>query len=501
MKPVETDVVIIGLGPVGAVMALLLADEGLRVTVIERERHLYPHPRAAHFDHEIMRLFQSLGLADAALACSRVASAYEFRGADGAPLFRFELPREGTPSGWAASYMFNQPDLEAAIRGRLHANPFVSLCLGARYVGHVQSSEHVVVQVSDDPGDREIVASWLIGADGASSAVRATSAISLDDLGFDEPWLVVDVAPEQDAPLSEINLQICDPARPTTCVPLGPGRHRFEFMVLAGDDPSRIGSPEFVQSLLEPWGCAGRVRILRTAVYRFHALIARQWRQGRVFLIGDAAHQMPPFAGQGMCSGLRDAANLAWKLAMVHRGQAGDRLLDSYQSEREPHVRALVHLAIEMGKVVCTLDPENARRRDEALRARVARGEPALPAASPPALGPGCHLGTPAATHAGPVEAGHPFPQLIAQESGKVYRLDDYLDKGPVLISRSCESRSSIIVGLEYTYVSEAPPLQTLLDNLFRQNHFDAILLRPDRIVFGMGSVEQLRTEWKKSLM
>ncbi|MFZ3008701.1 MAG: bifunctional 3-(3-hydroxy-phenyl)propionate/3-hydroxycinnamic acid hydroxylase, partial [Phenylobacterium sp.] len=366
----DTDVLVVGLGPVGCVLTALLARRGVRVIAVEKDAGVYPLPRAVHFDHEIMRLFQGLGITEEILACARPLPDYEFRAADGELLMNLPPARE-TPSAWGSGYMFHQPSLDAVLRSLLDTLPSAEVRLGAALEGFTQDTDGVTAQVVGET----IRARYIVGCDGAWSPVREAIGGGLFDYQFDEPWLVVDATVTDGCRVPQVNIQVCDPARPTTCVLSGPGRHRWEFMLLPGEDPQAMLDDAVARALIAPWDC-GPVEIERKAVYRFHGLVAHRWRSGRALIAGDAAHQTPPFAGQGMCSGLRDAANLAWKLEAVLAGQAADTLLDTYQAEREPHVRAAIELAIGMGRVVCLLDREAAARRDAGMRAARANGAP-----------------------------------------------------------------------------------------------------------------------------
>jgi 3-(3-hydroxy-phenyl)propionate hydroxylase len=373
----DTDVLVIGLGPVGAMLSALLAQRGVRVIAIDRDKDVYPLPRAAHFDHEIMRLFQQLGIADDVLAHARPAPAYEFHTAKGEALLRFELSARPSLSGWPQSFMFHQPGMENALRARIAGSANAEMRLGCKLVSFAENAEGIAAKLARDGREETVRARFLVGCDGASSAVREALGIELASYDFDEPWLVIDTIPGPDTKVPDINLQICDPERPTTCVLMGPGRHRWEFMLKPGETAEQVLDEPFIRGLLAAWDCS-EIAIDRKAVYRFHGLVAEQWRKGRAVLAGDSAHQMPPFAGQGMCAGLRDAANLAWKLAAVLNG-ADATLLDTYQQEREPHVRATIELAIHMGRVVCTTDPAAALHGR--VRSRVERRRYALPPA------------------------------------------------------------------------------------------------------------------------
>ncbi|WP_189338367.1 bifunctional 3-(3-hydroxy-phenyl)propionate/3-hydroxycinnamic acid hydroxylase [Sphingobium sp. SCG-1] len=483
------DAVIVGLGPVGAVLAALLGQEGLDVAVLERSHEVYPLPRAAHYDHEIMRVFQRVGIAQEALAHSRPAGAYEFRNAAGELLMAARRGDEQGASGWAFAYMFNQPGVERALRARLTQMPNVSMHMGQTFRSQVQHADHVEVLADGDNGETvRLEARFLIGCDGAWSPVRESLGVALEDYKFDEPWLVVDTIPLDPAQMPTANLQICDPARPTTCVQMGPGRHRWEFMLLPGEETEAVLKPGFVEDLISDWGVD--VEIERRAVYRFHGLIADRWRDGRVLIAGDAAHQMPPFAGQGMCSGIRDAANLAWKLTSVLKIGANSDLLDSYQAERDRSVRDYIELAIEMGRVVCTLDPVLAAQRDAAMLASMQANAIASP---PPVGGPGKQGGI---FVAGDPLAGTIFPQPVSVDG---LRLDDALDGRAWLIDRlGGESASD----LRYIAASDPliAPFRTALEAWLEENRVEAVLVRPDRYIYGAGRADALLSSWRAAL-
>lgn len=476
----DVDVLIVGLGPVGAALAALLGDAGVKTLAVEKDAEVYPLPRAAHFDDEVMRIFQQLGVADEVARHARPAPAYEFRAADGRLLMRFDGPTAKAPSGWHSGYMFHQPGLEHALRDKIARLASVDVRVGWRFVGYAPDGGGVRVTLEGPDGAQVVQARWLIGCDGATSAVRAAMGGQLFDYGFDEPWLVVDAKVDEHARTPDVNLQICDPERPTTCVLMGPGRHRWEFMLRPGEDPAAVLDDSFIQPLIATWDC-GPVELERRAVYRFHGLVATRWRDGHVLLAGDSAHQMPPFAGQGMCSGLRDAANLAWKLIAVLRG-ANEDLLDTYQAEREPHVRAYIELAIGMGRVVCTLDREAAARRDAEMLA----GARAVPNRPPPPLVAGHIL-------AGAPAAGERFLQTWADGRG----LDDVLGPGAWLIAREPVAP---VPGVAVAALGD-PRLtghREALAAWLDRHHAPAVLVRPDRYVFGAGETAALAAAWRK---
>lgn len=468
--PRDCDVLVVGLGPVGATLCALLAREGVSAIAVEKETGIYPLPRAAHFDHEIMRLFQKLGISGEMQAASRPASAYEFRNAAGAVLMRYDPGAGGSPSGWAAGYMFHQPSLELALRRLSTSSPLIDVRIGHALVGFDQDAEGVTATIDGPRGPETLRAGWLVGCDGARSPVREVLGVGLSDYGFDEAWLVIDATVSDPSRLPYVNLQICDPARPTTCLAMSQGRHRWEFMLLPGEQPADLLDDGVIRDLLRPWNCEDCVEIERKAVYRFHGRVADRWRDGRVLLAGDAAHQTPPFAGQGMCSGLRDVDNLAWKLAAVIRRGAQPGLLDSYQTEREPQVRAVIELAIAMGRVVCISDPQQAAMRDAGMLAQRAAGQEPPPIA-PLRLGPGLSLDG---------AGGEYFPQPWADD----LRLDDVLGDGPWLITRTAATSGDLA------------PFASSLGPWFERTGAEAVLVRPDRYVFGAGAPESLNAAW-----
>ena len=314
MTDFDCDVLIAGGGPTGVTLAVLLARRGVKVIVAEKEADIYPLPRAAHIDHECLRILQEAGIVDEVMSGSRRASRYDFLNAKGDVLLRFRGSEQIGPGGWPIANMIHQPSVEAALRRSLSAFSNARLQGQWELKSFVDDGAGITAQIATTDGEREIRARYLVGADGARSPVREDSGIIFDDLNFEEPWLVVDVLVDDYSRLPTETLQICNPERPTTCVLMGEGRHRWEFMIKPGETAEQVSDDAFIEKLLEPWNVKGAVRMERKAVYTFRARIACQWRKGRVLLAGDAAHQTPPFAGQGMCSGLRDAANLAWKL-------------------------------------------------------------------------------------------------------------------------------------------------------------------------------------------
>ena len=351
------DVVIVGRGPVGSTLANLLGLCGLRTLVLEREAKAYHLPRAVHFDDECMRVFQTAGLSEAMLPHLILSPGMRFVDANGRLVLDWQRSAELTPMGWHLSYRFHQPDLEQVLNNGLERWPGVTVRNRCDVFGIEQDQSFVLVRY-EDLGTGQLAAvraSYVIGCDGARSLVRRFIGSGMDDLGFHERWLVTDILLKRERPdLGDYSIQFCDPQRPATYIRGTGNRRRWEITIHPDEDALAAVEPERVWQLLAPWITPEDAEIERAAVYTFHSAIAKQWRHGRLLLAGDSAHQTPPFLGQGMCAGIRDAANLAWKLHRVLRGKAQPDLLDTYQTERAPHVREFIELAVRLGGLINT---------------------------------------------------------------------------------------------------------------------------------------------------
>ncbi|MCW5253172.1 bifunctional 3-(3-hydroxy-phenyl)propionate/3-hydroxycinnamic acid hydroxylase [Streptomyces sp. SHP 1-2] len=339
------DVAVIGCGPVGLALARLLSMKGLRVAAIDPNRIACQHPRATHLDDETMRILQTLGAADIEPRFLR-QSGWTLHGPDGEPFLSLAMPEEESDQGWRTDYQFHQPDFESRLRGLLAADPNVDLWFGWTVKAVDQDEDSARLEVLDGATGRRttVRAAYAVGADGANSFLRRAMGAEVEDLDGTQRSLIIDIHPFEhpDTLPTSTGFILCEGRRPVTYVPIFPPMLRFEFMLLDQDDAAELERPQSVYELLSRWLEPGSYRIMRTDTYEWHARLVRGWRSGRLLLAGDAAHEMPPMLGQGMCSGLRDAANLAWKLASVIRGTSTDALLDTYESERSPHVRPFI---------------------------------------------------------------------------------------------------------------------------------------------------------------
>lgn len=469
------DVVIVGYGPVGATLANLLVQQGLSVAIVEREASVYHLARAGHLDAEVMRILQSIGVADQVEAQSGITLGMRFLDADGALLMEWKRGGEKGPLGWVSDYMFHQPDLERTLRARLAGSPRASSFLLHDVYAIEQMADHVVVKAEDTAKARlvEVRGRYVIGCDGARSLVRRTIGSEHEDLGFKQRWLVVDVRELRDLGLERVSTQHCNPERPMYASASVKGMLRWEIMLKDDDDVGAVTRENAVWNFIE--SSVRPIRredgeITRAAVYTFESLIARRWRKGRLLIAGDSAHRTPPFLGQGMCAGIRDAANLAWKLAAVCQGRANDDLLATYESERVPHVRAFIEGAIEAGTIIQMADPAALVARTRDMRAN-----PKAYAPPNPALGAGL-----SARH-GEGGVGRQFVQPRLE--GRL--MDDLVGHAFALVATEAFLRTQVDSSAlrqrapHLRVVSLPPALAGTLDPYGAP----AILLRPDRYV------------------
>lgn len=492
------DVVVVGAGPVGLSLARLLGLRGYDVLVLERWPDPYPLPRAVHFDDEIGRVFGDMDLTEEVKAVSEpVPDHYEWRNAAGQALVRIDWSGTG-PSGWPTANFFSQPQLERVLAGAVEAMGTVTLQRGAEVVGLSEQADEVVVTfTSTVVKQRSTRARFVVGADGANSFVRERMGATMRDHGFFFDWLICDTIPLDDQEWSPMNWQLCDPARPTTIVSGGPGRRRWEFMRLPGETYEELGTTEKAWELLAPWGRnRENTDLERHAIYTFAARWADRWNHGRLAIVGDAAHQMPPFAGQGMCSGIRDAANLSWKLDRVLRGESGPGLLDTYTSERSTHVQHAIAMSIALGHVICVRDEQQAAERDARMIAGGADPARVLPVTEEPVLGEG--------VTAEDIDIaalrGTLAPQYPVERDGRRVLLDEATGYGTLLLIHDEESGSAVLdaAGVGSSDGSGATVLSVSATGSpdlgdpsgewtrwFESHDVTAVLLRPDHYIAG----------------
>lgn len=499
------DIVIVGAGPVGLFAALLLEQKGLSIDLYERWPTFYPLPRACGVDHEIIRQMQGLGLMDDLEPLLDPVMGpgknYEFQDANFETLLRLDWNRPGL-SGWAQMNMFYQPEFEAMMLRKLEQSPRVKIHHGHELVALDQSEDHVAVGFADpaDPQKRmSVQARYVIGADGARSTLRDLLDIKHIDLGFAYDWLVVDVVPHELREWKPYVIQHCNPARPTTLVGSGPMRRRWEFMCLPGESIEELNTAETTWKLLAPWDINPENATLeRHVVYTFRGSWADQWKKGRVMLAGDAAHLMPPFLGQGLCSGMRDAFALSWRLAAIFNDGSSESLLDSYGPERREHVCEIIRQAVEIGRMICMLDPDEVAARDARMKA--AMKDPTLGLKPPPEP----RLGYAGAYRFDDAQSGYLSVQGMAQRGGREGLFDDVVGKGWQLLLRSKEdaavldpATAEIIREMDIVVADFGPRGDTQDPDGTYGDWFDrigtqAVLVRPDYYIFGTSSLEDV---------
>ena len=467
----DCDVAILGCGPVGATLANQLGAAGLDVVVIERDARVFPLPRAIHFDGETMRVFQSLGLRAEVESISRPGTKgmHFVNAEDRVLMVRAGTAAEG-PQGGANNHYFHQPELEQVLRDGLGRYPNVRLLAGREAMAIDEDGDGVRIALDGEPP--EVRARWLVGCDGGRSMVRRAIGSTNEDLGLHQPWLVFDAILERELDLPDHTVQRCDPARPMTMCCVTGQRRRWEIMLMPGDDPEAIARPENVWPLISRWVTPADARLERSAVYTFHSVIAHGWRRGRLLIAGDAAHQTPPFLGQGLCAGIRDCANLAWKLVRVARGTAPESLLDTYEPERRPHVLAFIELAVRLGAVIQATDPAVAAERD----ARFLQGEAQVFEYPQPGLGPGQHAGG---------FGGVLFPQPRLPDGR---RLDEALGNAYAVLGEAATIDAADAATRERWRAAGAVVLRDPGEAVaawWRTRGLSAVVLRPDRYLLG----------------
>lgn len=470
----DCEVIVVGGGPVGVMALTLLGHAGVRAVGIEREPELWQQARAVHFDGETVRSFQAMGLAEELSARTKPMCVYRMENEAGETLVAPATGQIG-PQGWHSEVLFHQPEVDTLLRAEVARLAGVELRLGTTLLDIQQDDGSVRCTVRKPDGATQVLtARWVIACDGATSTVRRTLGIPGENLGTDDPWLVVDGHLRGTPGIQGDMVFLGRHTRPALWINLPGDRVRMEFKVLPEDDREEIATPEGIARLSRGVLTPENFEPDRVAVYTFRARLATAWRVGNVFLAGDAAHLAPPLFGQGLCAGLRDVANLVWKIRLVSRGRAPESLLDTYESERKDHARYWVQQAATMAGLVQTTDPAMAARRDAHIRANPADAYP-----SAPPLGPGAHTG-PADPH-----AGHLSMQPILSDGT---RLDDLVGRR-FLLAATPELPAALPAAVSKA-LQDDPEVAVLtspqqVGQLLTSVEAPAVVVRPDRYVLG----------------
>ena len=490
-RHLDFDVSIVGYGPVGKILAIELARRGWKVGIFERWPSPYPLPRAVVLDDEIKRVLYSVCDKNVLRQIMQSVPAndmYEWRNASGQTLLSLD--------DWKDGSFFSQPELEKLLANVCASYSNIQVNMGHEAVQLTEHSEYVELTVKlEDKSQKTITSQYLVGCDGANSFVRGHMDIEITDLGFSYDWLIIDVIPHEEREWKPMNWQLCDPERPTTLVSGGPGRRRWEFMRLPHETIEHLNNAETAWRLLKPWGITSENATLeRHAVYNFRAKWAESWRKGRLLLAGDSAHLMPPFYGQGMCSGLRDAKNLGWKLDLVLGGKAEEVFLDTYTMERKPHVKNIIDSSIYLGKTICITDPEEAVARDEAFLTGNAPPFPAFPILTDGILhrltdGSQSHLAGKVSLHANVLYQGiQGFLDDVVGQGWKIISIKDdprnVLSRAQIAFLDELNT-DFVYITLDKSSKKAAIDVDGKYSEYFVNNGIETLIIRPDYYIFG----------------
>lgn len=497
MGMARVDVAIVGYGPIAKMLAVALGEKGWKVEVFEKYNEPYKLPRAVAMDHEIARVLQqAVPTVKLEKQLEKAGGElYQWLNAERKTLLNIPFVQDGI-SGWPGELFFHQPTLEKAMDETVQRFENIQVHFGNEVVQLDEQEDFVELHIKEHTGnERKIRASFVVGADGANSFVREQMPYTITDLKFTYHFLVVDIKPNEKSDLP-VAMQICDPKRPTTVVSGGPGRRRWEFMLLPGETKEDAIKEENIWNLVKPWNMTPENAVLeRSAVYTFEALWVDEWREGRLILAGDAAHLTPPFMGQGMCSGIRDTVNLAWKLDLVLQGKASAELLDTYTEERKPHNERVVHAALYLGDMICVTDLMKAKERDEAFFTGKVPPFPPFPILEDGII------------HDQDIDslAGSLSPQDLVEYKGKRGLFDDVVGRGWMLISYNRNAEPFLndvqknflhelgVTCIEITKEDRVDAVKELTDkyaNFFNEHEVEAVIVRPDYYIFG--SVENI---------
>ena len=462
----EFDVTIVGLGPAGGTLANLLAMHGFSILILDREKSFYPLPRAVHFDDEIMRVFQTIGITKDFLKHTIINKGTKFVNSKDKVILDWPRPKKITDNGWYPSYRFHQPDLEKKLRKKLKNYKKVSIEQNSEVKKIINSKNQVDIIYANISSHKEYIvrSKYLVGCDGANSITRKQIKTTMDNLGFTQKWAVVDlILKKKKNNLPDRTIQYSNPKQPATyCRNVGK-RRRWEFAIKKNHSDKKVLSESYIWNFLKPWLKKSEAIIERKTIYTFESAIARKWRKGRVFIAGDAAHLMPPFMGQGMCAGIRDASNLAWKIANCLRNKFNETLLNTYQSERSLNVKEYIETTMRMGEFVNAVESiqitDNIRSDNKGIKSMQS---------IKPKLGKG--LG-----NLKDKNRGKTFPQFKLKNNKTLD--NNFSKKGMIVLSSDVNPKTSkdysILKAKNFSNVSR------YLKNIKSK----AILVRPDRFI------------------
>lgn len=489
------DIVVIGAGPVGLTAAALASVYGLKTLIVDREAVPFPLPRAIHMNGDVVRVLRAAGISHLIRPQLAIQRGLKIYGADRKLNMIVKRKDDPDATGLSSQYAFYQPTLEAILRDKLTQSNQVEMRLGCELVSFEQSADNVDLVLAKGEDKVSCSAKFIVACDGARSTVRRLLNIEMDDFGAEDFWVVVDffIDERSELPCDFVHLY-CEPKSPAVYVP-GPGQHRrIEWMLRPGDQPQLYAQRKKVEKTLENWITLEHAEVIRHATYQFRSLIAQKWRDGRIFLAGDAAHLTPPFMGQGMGHGLRDVSNLLWKLNQAIRCNVKEDFLDSYQLERAPHVQSIIKHVIGVGKMIALADVPAASARDKAMREQTGLSSDED---KPVRLGKSFSTTD--------LYAGFEFPQLWLHYQGVKVRMDDLVKDSALLITRGDpmpEAIAAIKENKNLFWIGNFSQADfVLLDtdgqesgifNWLDEAKADAVLVRPDKYIYGHTKLDKL---------
>ncbi len=465
MSTLDFDAIIIGLGPAGGTLANLLAMNNLSILVLEKEAGLYNLPRAVHFDDEIMRVFNTIGITKSLTKKLIINKGTKFVNEKGELLLDWPRPKEITENGWYPSYRFHQPDLERSLRHKLKRFEKVIISQNSEVYKIINFKKYATVQYQNlrTKQNFSVKSKYIIGCDGANSFVRKQMKSDMEHLGFEQRWAVIDlILKTKKTNLPDRTIQYCNSKRPSTyCRNVGK-RRRWEIALKDEERVEDFFDSKSLWKFLSRWVSQDEAEIERKTVYTFQSAIAKKWRSGRLFLVGDAAHLTPPFMGQGMCAGIRDASNLAWKISICCKRDHNERLLDTYQTERSSNVRDYINTAMKMGELLNSIGGSKVSEtvyveQDGTIKMNSIK----------PELGKG--LGDLHDKNRGKI-----FPYIKINFNKE---FDDLFSRYPILITNKKVSEKNLSIKI-YTTV-DIPEIEKIL----KKFNTNSLIIRPDRFI------------------
>lgn len=470
-QPLTCDVVVVGLGPVGAITANLLAHCGLSVIAIDKEPQVLNIPRGVGIDGEIMRAMQTLGLAEKLEPFLKVFRGAQYIDAEGKVVATRPPANHSGSQGWPDRYNVHQPELEQVLREGFEKYLNLTELTSTILESIDQEDDGVTVSVRSltDGTEHKISTKYVVGADGGKSTVRRLIGASYHDYGLNQPWIVADFAVTEDAEVPEINTHYADPVSPAIYIHVVRNIRRFEFRATPDENLAAAVEPEKIWHRVSKWISPNDAELLRAAVYTHRSLVVDEWRSGRILLAGDAAHQTPPFLGQGLCTGVRDAVSIAWRLRDVISRGAPESLLESYGPERSDHARYFIKTATELGTKLTKPTKESI----DALNSRVGREG----RGKPPQLGAGIYD----EKHQGGVLSSQPHNNdkvLVDDISG--YEFSLIIDQALQDNLSARDLKNIELTGLQVVTADAA------LTEWLMSHDTKAALIRPDRYLFGL---------------